>query len=55
MSLPVRLFDLNKDEDGYGYYYRDENGDKSTSQMVQREKTEYIRGFLMRNWPINYT
>lgn len=28
MSLPVRLYDLNKDEDGYGYYYRDENGDK---------------------------
>ena len=31
MSLPERLYDLNKDEDGYGYLYRDEKG-----EMVDR-------------------
>ena len=30
MSLPERLYDLNKDEDGYGYYYRDEKGEMVT-------------------------
>ena len=30
MSLPERLFDLNKDEKGYGYHYRDENGEMIT-------------------------
>ncbi len=30
MSLPERLYDLNKDEDGYGYYYRDEKGERVT-------------------------
>ena len=31
MEFPEKLFDLKEDEDGYGYHFRDENGELVTS------------------------
>ena len=53
MALPEKLFDLKEDEDGYGYHFRDENGemvnstyshwyDKEKYRLIWESKEDYL-------------